>query len=105
MGAENALEVVKVVGGKVVDDEFYELRSCPACGGDAARGWGHCPACGEELPDGEPYAPRTCYNVGNSTVFECSECGRKYVPVQIREKSESGLVEWNCCPGCMAVVV
>ena len=101
---ENTIEVVKTIGGEVVHDEYYALCQCPGCGMDVARGWLHCPSCGGALPYGELPVVKTCRNVGDSTVFECSECGRKYVPVQIRGKDESGPVDWRSCPGCGTAV-
>lgn len=97
------VEIVKTVGGKVLYDEVDEMSQCPGCGTDVAASWHYCNCCGEEL-DGDLPAFRTCSNAGDSTVFVCSECGRRYVPVQIRPKGDP-VAEWNCCPGCMAVVV
>lgn len=53
------------------------------------------------------YVPeRTCRNIDGNGWFECSECGRRYIPSQIVGKgSEQTGCEWSYCPSCGAKVV
>lgn len=101
---EYTIEVIKQRGSEVLSDEIYAMRQCPSCGRDVARGWMYCPSCAESLPSGELPLIRTCTNVSpEPSFFQCSECGRVYIPVQIMNEGPG--VEWNACPGCLAEFV
>lgn len=97
------VEIVKMVGGDVVSDEFFELALCPSCGAEVPDAYLYCPHCGGGPLEGGTRP--SCENKSdNDSFFLCSNCGRLYVPVQVKGNGEGGAVDWKCCPGCMAVV-
>ena len=99
------IEVIKSHGLEVLFDEVYPMRQCPECGYDVARGWLYCPSCGADLPYGELPLVSTCENISpDPSFFQCSACGRTYVPVQVLKKDAESKADWSCCPGCMAVL-
>ena len=98
--ADDYIEIVEVVGGRVVYDEMAELAQCASCGHPVSAEWAHCPACGEELGG----VGGTCEDVGRMGVFVCSECGGTYLPAQLSPDGVSGDPEWNCCPKCTRLV-